>query len=119
MRELLCSAIETIPGAEVVGTVSSETDATDWLYRHPGDWDVAILDLVLQDGSGFNLISRATRALGNGKAVVLSEYVTPIIARKCIQHGADAAFTKSQGGALIHYLEALVANKLAEAGSAP
>lgn len=111
MREVLCSLVDTIPGVQVVCTLTGETDATDWLYRHRGRWDVMILDLVLHEGSGFNLIGRATRLLGNGRAVVLSDYVTPTIARKCIDHGADAAFSKAQGGDLMHYLEALVAGK--------
>lgn len=35
----------------MVGTASSEMDATEWLQKNRGAWDVVTVDLLLQEGS--------------------------------------------------------------------
>lgn len=105
--DTLCQWLEAIGGFRVVGTAGSEMDATEWLERHGQSWDVAILDLMIDGGSGFNLIRRAKQSAASGKAVVFSAYATPPVAQKCIELGAEAAFEKSDTDRFFTYLEEL------------
>jgi DNA-binding NarL/FixJ family response regulator len=101
LRELLA-----VTGAfEVVGTAGSETEATDWLQRHQSAWRIAILDLLLAEGSGFGLVPRCRGNDPQVKVVVFSEFASPAVKDRCLQLGADAAFLKSDMNSFIHYLE--------------
>lgn len=91
-------------GFEVVGSATTEMRATQWLMEHPGAWDLATIDLMLEEGSGFNLIRRCKLQPRAGTVVVLSDYVTPAVAERCIALGADAVFMKSQAKELVEFL---------------
>jgi two-component system, OmpR family, response regulator len=106
-RDALSDLLDAMGGFSVVGTVGTETDATEWLSEHRCNWDVAILDLLIDGGSGFNLIRRAKQFPAAGKTVVFSAYATPVIAQRCIDLGADAAFGKLDTDRLLTYLEEL------------
>jgi two-component system OmpR family response regulator len=106
-REALSELLDSLDGFRVVGTVGTETDATEWLSEHRRNWDVAILDLMIDGGSGFNLIRRAKQSPDAGKTVVFSAYATPVIAQRCMDLGADAAFGKLEADRLLTYLEDL------------
>jgi len=106
-REALRHLLESVGGFRVVCSAGSEMDATEWLATNPSAWDVAILDLMIEGGSGFNLIRRAKQSTEAGKAVVFSAYATPVVADRCRQLGADAAFDKNEMDDLLSYLEAL------------
>lgn len=111
--QVLCDWLEAMGGFHVVATAASEMDATDWLLHHAGSWDVAILDLMIDGGSGFNLITRARQGSDAAKAVVFSAYATPAIAQRCVQLGATAAFEKSQPDQFLTYLEQLKSERRA------
>ncbi|MGV3570287.1 MAG: response regulator [Ramlibacter sp.] len=74
---------------------STEAEALAWLERHPGEWDLAVIDLVLDQGSGMSVISRCRRTSPEGRVVVFSNFVTPGIRAHCLKLGADAAFDKN------------------------
>ena len=50
-------------GFEIVGIVVTEAGATDWLYHHWGGRGLLILDLLIQDGYGLNLINRMSPSI--------------------------------------------------------
>lgn len=106
-RDALSDLLDTVGGFRVVGTVGTEMEATEWLSEHRRNWDVAILDLMIDGGSGFNLIRRAKQSPDAGKTVVFSAYATPVIAQRCMALGADAAFGKLEADRLLTYLEDL------------
>ena len=91
----------------VVATVRTEAEANHWLQEHPGQWDVMILDLVLDQGSGMNVISRARQQAGAGKIAVFSGYASDGIRQHCMDLGADAVFDKADTGALVAWLQKL------------
>jgi two-component system OmpR family response regulator len=91
---------------EIVGHVASEQLALDWSFRHEGGFDVAILDLLLREGSGFGVLAHMTK-YQPGKVVVLSEYVSPVMAERCMAAGAVAAFPKSRMKECIDFVLAL------------
>lgn len=104
MRELIRDLLQSIGGFEVVGTASNETSATEWLMRHRGGWDLAIVDLLLAEGSGFTLIARCQKE--PGAVLVFSDFVTPVVRQRCIRLGADGVISKAQFPELRAYLQA-------------
>ena len=84
----------------LIGTATTEAEANLWLADNPGRWDLAIVDLVLEQGSG-------KRRPSASKVVVFSDYVTPGIHRHCLGLGADAAISKSDINAFIKYCSAM------------
>ncbi|MCC2675566.1 MAG: putative response regulator, CheY [Ramlibacter sp.] len=89
----------------VVATARTEAEANHWLQEHPGEWDALILDLVLDQGSGMNVISRARQQPGAGKIAVFSGYASEGIRHHCISLGADAVFDKTETEALAAWLK--------------
>ena len=105
MQELVRDLLESVGGFEIVGLAANETSATDWLLRHRGDWDLAIVDLMLAEGSGFTLITRCKKE-PCGTVLVFSDFVSPAVRQRCIRLGADGAISKAHFGELRAYLRA-------------
>lgn len=106
MSEVLRELVAQTPGLSVAAVMRGEIEATQWLYEHEGGWRVAIIDLLLYDGSGFHLIVRARQA-PDAHVIVFSEYVTPVIEQRCLSLGADAVFRKSDFARLARHLQEL------------
>lgn len=96
MRGLLADLFASMGGLRVVGSASTEAEAKLWLDDHPGGWDVAVVDLVLDQGAGMEVIRRCRTEPGGGKVVVFSSYATPGVRQHCLDLGADAVFDKSE-----------------------
>jgi DNA-binding NarL/FixJ family response regulator len=105
MQVLISDLLECVGGFELVGTTASETSATDWLYRHKGGWDLAILDLLLGEGSGFTLIGRCSKE-PSGSVLVFSDFVSPAVRQRCLRLGADGVISKAQFAELRSWLQA-------------
>lgn len=108
MQAALRDLFSTLGGFDVVAVASTETEATELLFDYQGNWQLLTLDLLLAEGSGFNLIQRAKVYPSAGKVVVLSDYVTPVIKLKCLNLGADAVFSKSESKHFADYVSRLV-----------
>jgi CheY-like chemotaxis protein len=104
MQELVRDLLHSVGGFELLETCSTETDATEWLLRNRGEWDLAIFDLLLREGSGFTLVSRCRNEPGT--VVVFSGFVTPVVRERCLRLGADGVISKAEFGALRDYLKA-------------
>ena len=113
MQELVRDQLESVGGFELLAVSASETAATDWLQRHRGEWDLAIFDLLLQEGSGFTLLSRCRGE--PGAVVVFSDFVTPVIRDRCLRMGADAVLDKGDFLGLRDYLKAFRGRRQAAA----
>jgi DNA-binding NarL/FixJ family response regulator len=105
MQVLMSDLLESLGGFELVGTAATETAATEWLHRHPGGWDLAIVDLLLAEGSGFTLIGRCNKDPA-GAVLVFSDFVSPAVRQRCIRLGADGVISKAQFAELRAYLQA-------------
>jgi len=90
---------------QVMGVASSEAQATEWLMHNQEGCRLAIVDLLLAEGSGFELVRRWRSLDPNTRVVIFSEFATPAIKERCLELGADAAFLKSEMKSFIHYLE--------------
>ena len=100
----LTDYLSSLGDFRVVATARTEAEANHWLQEHPGEWDALILDLVLDQGSGMNVISRARALPGAGKIAVFSGYASEGIRQHCLALGADAVFDKAETAALAAWL---------------
>ncbi|MDP2369489.1 response regulator transcription factor [Rhodoferax sp.] len=95
IRESLIAALEELGPIEVVGTAEDEATAVQWLTQPDHHFDLVIVDIFLKTGSGLGVL-RAVNALAPRRnMVVLSNYATPDMRRKCLGLGADQVFDKS------------------------
>jgi len=93
IRENLVAALEEMAPIEVIGTAEDEGHAVDWLEAN--ECDLAVVDIFLKSGSGLGVLKAAVQAERPTKVVVLSNYATPDMRRKCLELGADRVFDKS------------------------
>jgi DNA-binding NarL/FixJ family response regulator len=104
MRSWIAEVLGTLRGYELAGMAASEAEANAWLREHPAAWDLAIVDLVLEQGAGFSVI-RCARELGAGATIaVFSSYVSADTHAHCMRLGADAVFDKSDQEGFIAWL---------------
>ena len=109
MQNALRDLLQSVGPFQVVGSAVGETQATEWLQQHQMGWCLAILDLILSEGSGFGLVRRFKMARPECKVVVFSEYATPAIKERLIELGADGAFLKSELKSFVGFLETVAA----------
>lgn len=107
MRGLLDELFASMGGLRLVASAETEALANLWLDEHPGEWDVAVIDLVLEQGAGMNVIRRCKEAPAGGAIVVFSSYATPGVRQHCLEIGADAVFDKTDTSGFIGWLDDL------------
>jgi two-component system OmpR family response regulator len=95
IRENLISTLEEIAPVKVVGFAETEEEASLWLSINNGDWQLAIVDLFLKEGSGLGVLKGCQSRNPAQKVVVLTNYATDDIRRRCSELGSDAVFDKS------------------------
>jgi two-component system OmpR family response regulator len=95
IRENLIGTLEELTPVTAVGVAETENEAKAWLVQNSGQWDLAIVDLFLRQGSGLGVIEGCRNRDPSQKVVVLSNYATSDMRRRCEQLGADAIFDKS------------------------
>ena len=104
IRENLIGTLEELACVESVGIAETEEDGKSWLTRNPGQWDLAIVDLFLRQGSGLGVLAACRSRQPHQRVVVLSNYATPDVRVRCAQLGVDAVFDKSNEiDALVDY----------------
>lgn len=96
IRETLVEAMEEMAPVRFVGLADSENVAAQWLQSHAGEWDLAIVDLFLAQGSGLGVLKSCRLRLPGQKVVVLTSYCQPNLLQRCRELGADEIFDKSQ-----------------------
>ena len=102
--ENLISTLEELVNIEVVGTADTENAGREWLACPAQQWDLAIVDLFIKQGSGLGVLTALRVRQAHQKMVVLSNYATPDIRRRCAELGVDAVFDKSNEiDALVDY----------------
>lgn len=95
IRDTLIEAMQEIAPCRFIGHAASETDARKWLLAHNDDWQLAIVDLFLAEGSGFGVLRDCQARRAGQKVVVLTSYNHDNISSKCMELGADEVFDKT------------------------
>ncbi|MEO6016357.1 MAG: response regulator [Polaromonas sp.] len=95
LRNTLVEAMEEVAPLRFIGHADSESSARQWLNEHGEDWDLAIVDLYLTEGSGFGVLQSCRQRKPGQKVVVLTSYSQENILDHCRELGADEVFDKS------------------------
>lgn len=96
IRESLVEALAELAGVETAGVASDEKTASAWLVDPHHQWDIAIVDLLLEgSGNGFGVLRACRNRDPFRKVVVLTGTADPNVRRECEALGADGVFDKS------------------------
>ena len=111
IRENLIATLEELVPVQVVGTAANEATAVGWLSNATHVVDLVIVDIFLQSGSGLGVLTAAQGLPQRYRLVVLTNFATPAMRRRCLELGADHVFDKSNDiEALMAYCVALDAS---------
>lgn len=94
-QELLRQMLALVPGAEVVHVATTSAEAVDWLSRHDDGWELAVIDLFLADGHGFDVLRKCQGRAAHQRAVLLTNYTREPVRENARRAGADAVFDKT------------------------
>ena len=104
IRENLIATLEELASVEAVGTSDTENESKAWLVKNSKNWDLALVDLFLKQGSGLGVLGSCRDRKPGQKVVDLTNYATTDIRQRCAQLGVDAVFDKSNEiDALVDY----------------
>jgi two-component system OmpR family response regulator len=95
IRHHLIAAMEDEADIRLIGTATTEAEAVAWLEENPAAWDLLVVDLFLQEGSGLGIVKRCGKSRPGQRVVVLTNYATGEIADWARELGADAVFDKA------------------------
>jgi DNA-binding NarL/FixJ family response regulator len=107
-RNALMQWIESIDGLRVVGCASTEAEARFWLDENRGGWDLAVVGLMLEQGSTKGVLACCGAQPEKGRLVVFSSGASPAVRDRCMQLGADAVFDKPDKRALMAFCQDLL-----------
>ena len=108
IRDNLIATLEELAHVDAIGCSDNENEGKEWLLDNSDQWDLAILDLFLKQGSGLGVLAACKDRKPTQKIVVLSNYATADIRQRCLQLGVDAVFDKSNEiDALVEYCRKL------------
>ena len=95
IRESLIATLEELTSLVVVGSAPDEMASVQWL-RDPGhEVDLVIVDIFLKSGTGLEVLRHARTLQPGAQRVVLTNYATPDMRRRCAELGAHRVFDKS------------------------
>src|SRR5882724_2186156 len=70
LRSALAELLVNRGDFAIVGTADTEAEANLWFEEHVGKWDLTIVDLILEQGTGMGVISKAREQSADGRIVV-------------------------------------------------
>ncbi len=118
IRENLIATLEELVAVEVVGTADNESAAVYWIKHAQNNCDLVIIDIFLKSGSGLGVLAASSDLPAHTRRVVLSNYATPDMRRKCLELGAHKVFDKSNEiDALITYCQRLAEGEISGHGT--
>ena len=95
IRQNLIATLEEMLPMRVVGTAEDETTALQWMRDAGTECDLVVIDIFLKSGTGLEVLRQAGTLVPQARRVVLTNYATPDMRRRCAQLGADRVFDKS------------------------
>jgi len=109
IRDSLVEALAELADVQTCGVAADEKSATAWLTDPSNDWDLAIVDLILEPGgNGFGVLRAVKSRDPRRKVVVLTATANADVRRECEALGSDGVFDKSmETDALIDWCLAL------------
>ncbi len=94
--ENLIATLEEVAQVEVVGSVGDEAGAVRWMTQAAdATADLFIVDIFLRSGTGLGVLQAAQQLGVRARRVVLTNYATDDMRRRCAGLGAERVFDKS------------------------
>jgi DNA-binding NarL/FixJ family response regulator len=111
VREGLAARISTQPDLQVCGEASTIDEALALIgTTRP---DLVIVDLALKQGSGLDLIKRASASRPSAKILVVSAYEESLFAERALRAGARGYINKQElQGAVLRAIRAVLRDQL-------
>lgn len=94
--ENLMSALEEMTPVKVVGVAADEKSALTQIALHAQECDLVIVDIFLKSGTGLGVLHGITQTSFHGECIVLTNYATPEMKKRCLELGAARIFDKSK-----------------------
>ncbi|CDS51920.1 Response regulator receiver [Polaromonas sp. CG9_12] len=110
-----CAYVTQILTAEakvvIVGVAATEPLAVEWLDRHPDQWDIALVDLYLSEGTGVGVIRHCqNRRPGQSILVMTNHARNDHLLHHCERLGVDAVYHKAtELESLVTYCKSMAA----------
>lgn len=96
IRESLVETLAELVGITTVGEAASEKAAVAWLADTSNEWDIAVVDLVLErGGSGLGVLKAIQPRSPDRRVIVLTGTASSQMREECQALGSDAVFDKS------------------------
>lgn len=95
IRDSLVPALTEIADANVIAVAETATEGLAALARHADSWRLVVLDMLLKEGNGLDVLRARRERRSDQHIVVLTSYATANIRQKALEAGADAVFDKS------------------------
>ena len=95
IRDNLIPAMAEFADIEVMAVAQTSSEALVALEHHGEGWDLTVVDLFLKEGSGLTVLRACQNRPSHQIVVVLTNYPTQEMRRRCLVLGADAVFDKS------------------------
>ncbi len=95
IAENLIAMLAELADVDVVASCAGEREAIAWLQDAGNEWQLAIVDLFLSEGSGLRVMEACRQRVPGRRMVVLSNYATAEVRRRCAELGVDAVFDKA------------------------
>lgn len=87
---------------DVIGWAASEIEAMALVESAGRRWNLLVVDLVLQSGTGLGVV-RSVQKCPDQFVLVLTSHVTEPMRARCLSLGADAVFDKSEFNAFLRF----------------
>jgi two-component system, OmpR family, response regulator len=95
LREL-SSVLQETSAIRVVASSDSEGDALKTMRGAADAYDLIVIDVFLKQGSGLRVLRDAKLLQSQARLVVLTNYATLDVRKRCLSLGADRVFDKSR-----------------------
>jgi len=97
----------------IVGIAATETQAVRWLESHPDQWDIALVDLFLGEGSGVGVIRHCQNRRPDQSVVVMTNHArNDHLLHHCETLGVDAVYHKAtELYSLVAYCKSMAAKR--------
>ena len=95
IRANLMDVMSSLLNIRFVGFAQSETAAVEWLGHHQRAWDLAVVDLFLEEGTGFGVMSNMKFLPHWQHVVALTNSATAENRAHAIECGAQMVFDKT------------------------
>jgi two-component system, OmpR family, response regulator len=116
VQQQIAEAVAAAEGLAVVRTERERGAALRWLQEHPGDWDIAVVDFLLEEDFGQEFLHACRAANANGRVVAFSDAPAATVLLRWLEEGAETVIGRRRLGDLQGCLQRLSHEAAAEIG---